>query len=109
MSLIFFTTRYRLIYALSLLQVVFGVSLACIYGAAEGVASMILLLTAPIYGAFTTALIRRMLPYTLKVDPTNRLSRVDIHHTGLIVVMLWCGGCREFGAICFSHDSFRTS
>ncbi|KAJ7020078.1 hypothetical protein C8F04DRAFT_1197041 [Mycena alexandri] len=127
MSLISFTTRYRLIYTLSLLQVVIGVSM--IYGAEGGIghiypplgcSSSFSLLSgqcdtpAPsyilrsIYGRDNASDVRirlsglpptnnhssaKRLPYTLKVDPTNRFSRVDTHHTSLIVVIIFCGGC----------------
>ncbi|KAJ7166963.1 hypothetical protein C8R46DRAFT_1095650, partial [Mycena filopes] len=95
MSFPSFTTRYRFIYALSLLQVVAGVATVCLYGLVGGVAKTIIQLTPPAYALGTAVLMRRMLPYTTrKTDTPSNLSRVDVHYYNLIFTcFMW--------ALCF--------
>ncbi|KAJ7181263.1 hypothetical protein C8R46DRAFT_1071797, partial [Mycena filopes] len=85
MSFPSFTTRYRFVYALSLLQVVAGVATVWLYGLVGGVAAAIIQLTPPAYALGTAVLIHRMLPYTTrKTDTPTNLSRVDVHYHNLI-------------------------
>ncbi|KAJ7769458.1 hypothetical protein B0H16DRAFT_1517892 [Mycena metata] len=95
-----FILRYRLIYALSLVQVIVGVWTVWIYGVGEDVGAAVFQLTPTYYGMLTAAIMHRMLPYTLKTDPTHRFSRVDTHCTNLmcVVVFGFLSGMATFAA-----------
>ncbi|KAJ7166967.1 hypothetical protein C8R46DRAFT_1351168 [Mycena filopes] len=96
MSFPSFTTRYRFIYALSLLQVVAGFATVWLYGLVGGVAATIIQLSPPVYALCTVAMIHRMLPYTTRrTDPATTFSRVDMHYYNLIYTLFMWGLCRE--------------
>ncbi|KAJ7036795.1 hypothetical protein C8F04DRAFT_1094426, partial [Mycena alexandri] len=88
--------RYRLIYALCLLQIIVTVATIPVYPLTDALARLLLLSLAT-HASFTVGIMHaRILPFTQKSDPNARSSHVDRQYRWLqAMVCVWavCLGC----------------
>ncbi|KAJ7893298.1 hypothetical protein B0H14DRAFT_2684617 [Mycena olivaceomarginata] len=85
-----FIARYRLVYALCLLQIVSGVATLALYGADGNVASKIIQVAPTFYAFLTAWMMHLMLSYARRADPSDYRPRVEGQYRLLIcTVGVW--------------------